>query len=125
MPDLSQNLDLDLTLLKEIADGSDEFVIESIGLFIEQTPESLQDISNAIAARDWENAGANAHKIKSTLGFFGMLNCQALIQQIESDCKGGMPNADEVIANFNQAQALIAINTNALIAIKQDLQSKL
>jgi HPt (histidine-containing phosphotransfer) domain-containing protein len=125
MPDLSQNIDLDLTLLNEIADGSDEFVIESITMFIEQTPSSLQDISNAIAARDWENAGAYAHKIKSTLGFFGMLNSQTLIQQIETDCRGGSPDVNEVIANFNQVQTLIAVSTNALITIKQELQAGL
>ena len=37
------NLDLDLTYLNEIADGSDEFIIESIDVFLDQTPVILQE----------------------------------------------------------------------------------
>jgi HPt (histidine-containing phosphotransfer) domain-containing protein len=32
---------------------------------------------------DWATAASASHKMKANLGFFGMLNSQALIQQIE------------------------------------------
>jgi HPt (histidine-containing phosphotransfer) domain-containing protein len=116
------NLDLDLTLLQEIADGSDEFIAESINMFLEQTPISLQDVSNAIEARDWLTAASAAHKLKATLGFFGMLNSQSLIQQIELNCKSGSPDEFDVISKFNQVQMLIAASTNALIQLKNDIE---
>jgi HPt (histidine-containing phosphotransfer) domain-containing protein len=125
MPVDLTNLDLDLTFLQEIADGSDEFMVETIGMFLQQTPVSLQDISTAIDAADWTAAGTAAHKMKSTLGFFGMLNSQALIQQIETSCKTGAPDAVEVSALFKQVETTLADNLVALAQIKEEKEAKL
>ncbi|MGF7082936.1 Hpt domain-containing protein [Mucilaginibacter sp. UYCu711] len=119
------NLDLDLTLLQEIADGSDEFIVESIDMFLQQTPPALLDISTAFDEMDWTTAGAAAHKLKATLGFFGMLNCQALIQQIELSCKTGAPNVMDLVNKLDQVQTLIAANTVALLQIKDEIAAKL
>nr|WP_294794862.1 Hpt domain-containing protein [uncultured Mucilaginibacter sp.] len=120
MAEIPSGPDLDLTLLLEIADGSSEFIVDSIEMFLQQTPESLQQIDDAINAQDWPTAASAAHKLKSTLGFFGMLNSQALIQEIELSCKSGAPNAAEVITQFNQVKANVAENTEKLNKIKAD-----
>jgi HPt (histidine-containing phosphotransfer) domain-containing protein len=125
MPVDLTNLDLDLTLLQEIADGSDEFIVESIDMFLQQTPPALLDISTAFDEMDWTAAGAAAHKLKATLGFFGMLNSQALIQQIELSCKNGAPNVMDVVNKLDQVQTLIAANTTALLQIKEEIVAKL
>jgi HPt (histidine-containing phosphotransfer) domain-containing protein len=125
MPVDLTNLDLDLTLLQEIADGSDEFIVESIEMFLQQTPPALQDVSNAFDEMDWATAAAAAHKMKATLGFFGMLNTQALVQQIELNCKGGAPDVMELIEKLDQVQASIAANTVALVQIKDETAAKL
>src|SRR6187402_2390856 len=108
------NQDLDLSLLNEIADGSHEFIVETISMFLEQTPTLLEEIGTHIAADNWPDAGAAAHKLKATLGFFGMLNTQALIQQIESESKAG--GAADTGAKLAQAKEIVAAN---LPAIKQ------
>ncbi|MES2377967.1 MAG: Hpt domain-containing protein [Bacteroidota bacterium] len=125
MPVDLTNLDLDLTLLQEIADGSDEFIVESIDMFLQQTPPSLLDISNAFDEMDWATAAAAAHKMKATLGFFGMLNSQSLIQQIELSCKTGAPDVMDVINKLDQVQALIAANNVALLQIKDEIAARL
>lgn len=125
MPVDLTNLDLDLTLLQEIADGSDEFIVESIDMFLQQTPPSLLDISTAFDELDWATAGAAAHKLKATLGFFGMLNSQALIQQIELSCKIGAPDVMDLVNKLDQVQTLIAANTTALLQIKDEIAAKL
>ncbi len=125
MPVDLTNLDLDLTLLQEIADGSDEFIVESIDMFLQQTPPSLQDLNTAFDELDWAAAAAAAHKLKATLGFFGMLNSQALIQQIELSCKTGAPDVMDVINKLDQVQTLIAANTTALVQIKEEIAAKL
>lgn len=125
MPIDLTNLDLDLALLQEIADGSDEFIVESIDMFLQQTPPSLQDVSNAFDEMDWATAAAAAHKMKATLGFFGMLNSQALVQQIELSCKTDSPDVMDLIAKFAQVQALIATNSAALLQIKEETAAKL
>jgi len=120
MSEILSGPDLDLSLLYEIADGSSEFMVDSIDMFLQQTPESLTQVSEALDAQDWPTAGAAAHKLKSTLGFFGMLVSQALIQQIELSCKSGNPDVPEVLAKFSQVSENIAENTDKLIKIKAE-----
>jgi len=122
MPD---NEDLDLTLLNEIADGSDEFIIESIDMFLQQTPEILKIIDDSMDELDWITAAASAHKIKATLGFFGMLTTQALVQEVELACKAGAENPYQIIEKYNQVKSNLAINTLALIKLKAALEAGL
>ncbi len=115
--------DLDLSLLNEIADGSDEFIVDSITIFLEQTPVALTEIANNIATGNWAEAGAAAHKMKPTLGFFGMLNTQAIIQQVETECKaGGTPNTGN---KFAEAKALVEGNIPALEKIRAEASARL
>src|ERR1700742_3462980 len=120
MPDFNPDQDLDLSLLNEIADGSNEFIIESIDMFMQQTPQLLNEVSDLIARGDWANAGATAHKLKPNLGFFGMLNTQALIQDVELACKAGGANPYDIITKFNQVKSTIAKNMMALAKIREE-----
>ena len=121
MPDY--NNDLDLTFLYEIADGSNEFIVESISMFIDQSPDILQELGNALTAGNWTEAALAAHKIKANLGFFGMLNSQALIQQIEAACKSGTANGPDLMAKYNQVKSLISANLVALKQIKTEKEN--
>ncbi len=115
--------DLDLSLLNEIADGSDEFIVDSITMFLDQTPGLLNEIESNIASGNWEAAGAAAHKIKATLGFFGMNTTQSLIQQVEAECKaGGTANTANLLA---QATAIINENLPTLRQLKNEASARL
>lgn len=91
----------DLTFLLEIADGSNEFIVESVELFLKQTPELMYAIDDAIRAKQWGAASQSAHKLKPNLGFFGMIDSQSLMQEVEAMCKTGEDNPD-IRAKFNQ-----------------------
>jgi HPt (histidine-containing phosphotransfer) domain-containing protein len=123
MPDI--NTDLDLTFLYDIADGSDEFIVESIGMFLDQSPEILREIGGALNARDWAAAALSAHKIKANLGFFGMLNSQALIQEIETACKGGGQNPAGIIAKYNEVTGIINASLITLRRIKAEKEANI
>jgi HPt (histidine-containing phosphotransfer) domain-containing protein len=125
MSELYANQDLDLSLLKEIADGSDEFLIETIEMFLDQTPKLLTVIDNSIVEMDWVTVGSSAHKLKPTLGFFGMLNTQALIQDVELSSKGGASNPVDIIAKFKQVKENIDTNIITLKRLKEEVQSRL
>ena len=125
MSDISPNQDLDLTLLHEIADGSDSFIVESIDMFLQQVPLSLQELSYAAEVKDWENVAASAHKLKATLGFFGMFNSQALIQEIEQSCKKDSPNEFDIIIKFTKVKDLITANKETLLRVKHEAEAKL
>lgn len=125
MSDFLANKDIDLSFLYEIADGSDEFIVDSIGMFMDQSPEILQEVGTAIAAHDWATAASAAHKIKANLGFFGMLNSQAIIQEIEHACKEGTPDADDVVSKFTEVKSIIEENLDALAQVKAEKEANL
>ena len=115
--------DLDLTFLFEIADGSDEFIIESIDMFLQQTPDLLNTITTAIDAQDWTLAAQASHKLKPNLGFFGMPQSQANIQEVELMAKAGAPDTDLLLSKFNDVKAVINGNLDRLVKIKADLEA--
>jgi HPt (histidine-containing phosphotransfer) domain-containing protein len=119
------NQDLDLTFLNEIADGSDEFIVESIDMLLIQAPESLGNIEASIQSRDWAAAAAEAHKLKPSAGFFGMLISQELLLEIEQLCKAGGQDPDKITAKFNQAKELIGDNLKSLTRLKEEKQAGL
>jgi len=125
MSDTTVNQDLDLSFLLEIADGSNEFIIESIDMFLQQTPDLLNSIEEGINAQDWPATASSAHKLKPNLGFFGMLNSQSAMQEIELLAKSGSPDPAEMTAKFSQVKQVINVNLTKLVQIKAEKESEL
>ena len=125
---MSQNSspqDLDLSFLYDIADGSIEFIVESIDMFLNQTPELLQTITAAMAAKDWTTTAQAAHKLKPNLGFFGMPICQAIMQEIELMAKAGAPDPELLQSKFDDVQITISGNLILLAKIKEEKEAEL
>ena len=125
MSDSSPQQDLDLTFLYEIADGSNEFIVESIDMLLQQAPEALQSIDESIKVQDWATAAASAHKLKPSMGFFGMLISQELLAEIEKLCKAGGNEPAEILAKFNEANEIISNNLTELTRIKAEKENGL
>ena len=117
--------DLDLTFLYEIADGSNEFVIESIDMLLQQAPEMLDSIDAAVKTADWPTAAAAAHKLKPSMGFFGMLVSQELLQEIETLCKAGGNDPALIADKFAQANDIIRYNIGELTRVKAEKEAEL
>ncbi|TSD66136.1 Hpt domain-containing protein [Inquilinus sp. KBS0705] len=125
MSDLSPSQDLDLSFLYEIADGSDEFIVDSITMFLDQTPQLLGTITDAINAQDWATAASASHKLKPNLGFFGMPLSQAAIQDVELMCKEGAPDPAVVVAKFADVKSVVSGNLIELEKIKTEKEANL
>lgn len=122
---MSDNQDFDLSFLYEIADGSNEFIVDSIDLFLQQTPELLNTITAAIAAGEWATAGGAAHKLKPNLGFFGMIECQSVMQEVELLCKAGGQDPATINNKFGWLKMVIGNNLGKLAKIKADTEALL
>jgi len=125
---MSENLppqDLDLSFLYEIADGSNEFIVDSIGMFLEQTPQLLDTINTAINTGDWATAASASHKLKPNLGFFGMPQSQANIQEVELACKAGGQDPAAIRSKFNDIKDVIGTNLVELEKIKAEKEANL
>ncbi|MBD1394929.1 Hpt domain-containing protein [Mucilaginibacter glaciei] len=125
MSDSLPNPDLDLSFLYEIADGSDEFIVDSITMFLDQTPQLLDTINSAIAAQDWATAASASHKLKPNLGFFGMPQSQANIQEVEILCKAGGADPTDITAKFNNVKSVVTSNLGELEKIKAEKEANL
>ncbi len=117
--------DLDLSFLLDIADGSNEFIVESIQMFMQQTPELLQMIATGIAAGDWTTVSSASHKLKPNLGFFGMPISQATIQEVEIMAKGGAQDPELLKQKFSEVQAILEENLISLAKIKAEKETQL
>ena len=125
---MSQNLmpqDLDLSFLYDIADGSTEFIVESIDMFLHHTPELLETITSGIANDDWTIVASASHKLKPNLGFFGMTQSQANIQEVELMAKAGAPDPALLRSKFEDVKAVVMDNIASLVLIKAEKEAEL
>jgi len=114
------NPEPDLSFLYEIADGADDFIVESIDMFAQQTPQLLEEINQGISDQNWSVVGATAHKLKPNLGFFGMHILQQMMGDIEHMAKGGIPDVGEITQKFKTAADMIEENLVRLQVIKAE-----
>ncbi|MBC7745256.1 MAG: Hpt domain-containing protein [Flavobacterium sp.] len=78
---------VDLSYLEEIAGGSNDFIIEMIDMFLNQTPGYLNDIKKGIVEKNWKTVSEIAHKIKPTLAFMGSDSARETMALIEFNSK--------------------------------------
>jgi len=75
---------IDLTYLNSISNNDSSFTIEMINTFLEATPESLEQMNNAMDNGDLSTVGLLAHKIKPSLTFMGINSLKELVVEIET-----------------------------------------
>ena len=62
----------DLTYLKDISKGNEDFVKEMIGIFLNETPEEIKRLEKAIDEVNFEKIKSISHHMKSTIPFMGL-----------------------------------------------------
>ena len=75
---------INLTYLKQIADGNDAFVIEMIEMFINKTPMALEEMTINFKQQNWEEVRKIAHRIRPSFGYIGMSDIQQTLVKIET-----------------------------------------
>lgn len=75
---------INLTYLKQIAEGNDTFIIEMIEMFLNKTPEALEEMDECFRSKNWQELRMIAHKIKPSYGYFGMSELQSKLAEIEA-----------------------------------------
>ncbi|MGI4750923.1 MAG: Hpt domain-containing protein [Janthinobacterium lividum] len=119
----SSEQDFDLSFLEEIADGNKEFLIESIDMFLVQTPEIFSSISQAIATKDWVTTASLAHKVKSNLGFFGMDRIKNEMQEVEINAKDGGTDPSLAV-KFESTKKAVLKTVEQLYQIKKQIEAE-
>jgi PAS domain S-box-containing protein len=74
---------IDLSYLKEIAEGNNEFIKKMIRAYLSQTPTMLADMTKSIDGKKWKDLRGVAHKMKPSLDFVGLHSIKQTVKDIE------------------------------------------
>lgn len=97
----------DLTYLKEVSKGNNDFMLEMINIFLLKTPETLKVLEDSIEQHNWEQVGFFAHKLKATYAYMGMLALKEDLIKIEKSAKNldGIDLIPEIYNNLKNSTA--------------------
>lgn len=85
----------DLTYLKELSNGSDEFVTEMLTIFIRETPEALSKMETHLQTKEWKLLRNVLHKIKPSMAFVGLKEIEQVVHDAE-EYAGSETNLDKL-----------------------------
>ncbi len=74
---------INLSYLKRIAEGNEEFVIEMIEMFLNKTPLALEQMNECFHTQNWEELKKIIHRIKPSFAYVGMQDIQNTLSKIE------------------------------------------
>lgn len=77
------NKHIDLEYLKQISNGSNEFVIQMITVFTEEIPGEIENLQKHLKNKDWKSLRATAHKMKPSFSFMGVKELEGMIHSVE------------------------------------------
>jgi HPt (histidine-containing phosphotransfer) domain-containing protein len=113
---------LDLSYLKDVASGSDEFMIDMIDLFLDQTPAYFEQLEQFIIEEDWSKVADIAHKIKPTLAFMGVDSARESMAEIEQNARN-LINLQAISPAFQILKEMSVQLYTQLAEVKASLQN--
>lgn len=85
----------DLTYLKELSNGSNEFVKEMLSIFIKEMPEAISKIETHLQKKEWQLLRGVLHKIKPSITFVGLKEIEEVVKDAE-EYAGSQTNLDKL-----------------------------
>lgn len=110
---------LDLSELKELAKGNNEFMKEMIEIFLEQNPLDIAQLEAAINENDFEAIQATAHRMKTSVGFIGLKGLINVLSRME-ELGSKKENMDDIRLNFGTVKHTSAA---ASVALQKELKA--
>lgn len=119
----SKEFNVDLSYLRDVASGSNEFMVEMIELFLIQTPDYFEQLDQLIIQGDWIRVADIAHKIKPTLSFMGVDSARESMSVIEENARSGK-NLESIPPAFKLLKDMSKDLFLKLSDIKSELQKE-
>lgn len=73
----------DLTYLKQISNGDNNFIKEMVEVYLKETPEAISNLENHLQNKDWKKFRAVIHKMKPSFSFFGLKNMSDTVNSMQ------------------------------------------
>jgi HPt (histidine-containing phosphotransfer) domain-containing protein len=112
----TNNKYIDLDYLKQISNGSNEFILQMITVFMEETPNEIKNLENHLKNKDWPALKATAHKMKPSFSFMGVKELEENIHAIETNCAEGK--------NLDQLPGLVERIKNTTSEVIEELEKE-
>lgn len=74
---------IDLEYLKQISNGSNEFIFQMITVFMEEIPGEIANIEKYAKSGEWKSLRASAHKMKPSYSFMGVKELEEMVNTLE------------------------------------------
>ncbi len=106
-----------LDYLKEISNGSKEFMAEMLGLFLKQTPETISILESSLREKDWVALRNIAHKMKPSIAFMGLKEIEQEVKLLEEYAGSG--------THLEEIPALVAKVKSVCVSGMEELKDEL
>lgn len=103
----------DLTMIREIAHGNDDFVRKMMSLFVDTIPPAIEELKQHLNEKNWHALGAVAHKIKPSIDTMGISSLKDIIRSVEKNGKE-MINLEELPELLHQVEDVLTRVINEL-----------
>ncbi|MBA3285534.1 MAG: Hpt domain-containing protein, partial [Nitrosopumilus sp.] len=106
----------DLSYLKQLAKGSNEFIKQMLSIFIDQTPPAIESLEENFNKKDWVALRAAAHKMKPSFSFVGIKELEPVIKEIEecAEKESELDSLPEKISKIRQ------ISIKAIVELEKE-----
>lgn len=108
---------VDLDALRKNLSNDADFIAEMIKLYLDNIPNQLVKLENAVNTEDWREMQSLSHMIKSSVQILGMLPLKVLLQDVEEECKGEQ--------SISKAQLLFKSIQDYVIQATTELETEL
>jgi HPt (histidine-containing phosphotransfer) domain-containing protein len=92
---IDETPNVDLSLLNELSESDSEYKKTIVQMFLDSMPETIQQIEDAFAIKDYDALAKASHYAKSSLSVINVEDLRALVAKIELNCKKN-ENLDEL-----------------------------
>lgn len=116
--------EISLAYLQDIADGSNEFMVEMIDIFLNQTPEYFENLEKAIQLGDWATVAEISHKVRPTFAFVGVESATETLAQMERNARS-TKNLNQISGDFAELKPLVEGVFAKLKTIRAELQGQI
>lgn len=90
---------INLDRINEFAEGDEGFIKDIITVFIDNAPELIEIMEEALEKKDWEGIRQSSHKLSSQLSFLGADNLALMSEKLETLAKfqKGMDEVKDIV----------------------------
>jgi HPt (histidine-containing phosphotransfer) domain-containing protein len=88
--------------------SGEDFINELIDAFLDDAPNMISNMRDALLARDVESFRRNAHSMKSNASTFGAVELSALARELELMARENNLNVGDRLELLNQSFAKVA-----------------